>query len=118
MIAAPSAFAQPLQRVRVALSTPTPHMAPLWVAKDRKFFEKYGLDVQLILVNSGSLVAQMFAAGELQITLTDAIDREVGRQRARAGEHVLDPAGRVFCHMNGDEQRRGQVGRECGGEPA
>lgn len=59
--------AQQLQRVRVALSTPTPHMAPLWVAKDRKFFERHGLDVQLILVNSGSLVAQMFAAGELQI---------------------------------------------------
>jgi ABC-type nitrate/sulfonate/bicarbonate transport system substrate-binding protein len=60
--------AQQLQRVRLALSTPTPHMAPLWVAKDRKFFERHGLDVQLILVNSGSLVAQMFAAGELQIT--------------------------------------------------
>jgi ABC-type nitrate/sulfonate/bicarbonate transport system substrate-binding protein len=62
------ALAQKLQQVRVALSTPTPHMAPLYVAKDKKLFEKYGLDVQLILVNSGSLVAQMFAAGELQIT--------------------------------------------------
>jgi ABC-type nitrate/sulfonate/bicarbonate transport system substrate-binding protein len=66
-LASPSP-AQQLQRVRVALSTPTPHMAPLWVAKDKKFFERHGLDVQLILVNSGSLVAQMFAAGELQIT--------------------------------------------------
>ena len=65
--AAPSQ-AQKLQRVRIALSTPTPHMAPLWVAKDRKFFDKHGLDVQLILVNSGSLVAQMFAAAELQMT--------------------------------------------------
>ena len=55
--------AQQLQPVRVALSTPTPHMAPLWVAKGKEFFDKYGLDVQLILVNSGSLVAQMFAAG-------------------------------------------------------
>ena len=61
-------YAQKLQRVRIALSTPTPHMAPLWVGKDKKFFENHGLDVQLILVNSGSLVAQMFAAGELQIT--------------------------------------------------
>ncbi len=62
------AYAQKLQQVRVALSTPTPHMAPLYVARDKKLFEKYGLDVQLILVNSGSLVAQMFAAGELQMT--------------------------------------------------
>ena len=61
-------YAQKLQRVRVALSTPTPHMAPLWVGKDKRFFENHGLDVQLILVNSGSLVAQMFAAGELQMT--------------------------------------------------
>jgi ABC-type nitrate/sulfonate/bicarbonate transport system substrate-binding protein len=64
----PPAHAQKLQQLRVALSTPTPHMAPLYVAKDKRFFGKYGLDVQLILVNSGSLVAQMFAAGELQIT--------------------------------------------------
>ena len=68
LFAAPPIAAQILQQVRLALSTPTPHMAPLWVAKDRKFFAKHGLDVQLILVNSGSLVAQMFAAGELQFT--------------------------------------------------
>jgi ABC-type nitrate/sulfonate/bicarbonate transport system substrate-binding protein len=67
LIAAP-AQAQKLQQVRIALSTPTPHMAPLYVGKDKKFYEKYGLDVQLILVNSGSLVAQMFASGELQMT--------------------------------------------------
>lgn len=63
-----SAHAQKLQQVRVALSTPTPHMAPLYVARDRKFYEKHGLDIQLILVNSGSLVAQMFQAGEIQFT--------------------------------------------------
>jgi ABC-type nitrate/sulfonate/bicarbonate transport system substrate-binding protein len=65
---APAAQAQKLQQVHVALSTPTPHMAPLYVARDKKFYEKYGLDVQLILVNSGSLVAQMFQAGEIQFT--------------------------------------------------
>src|ERR1700751_1986696 len=68
LLSASPSHAQKLQRVRVALSTPTPHLAPLWVGKDKKFFEKYGLDVQLILVNSGSLVAQMFQAGELQMT--------------------------------------------------
>lgn len=62
------AQAQKLQRVRVALSTPTPHMAPLWVAKDKKFFEKHGLDVQMILVSGGTLVAQMLISGELQMS--------------------------------------------------
>jgi len=68
LLIAPPAQAQKLQQVRIALSTPTPHMAPLYVGKDKKFYEKYGVDVQLILVNSGSLVAQMFASGELQMT--------------------------------------------------
>jgi ABC-type nitrate/sulfonate/bicarbonate transport system substrate-binding protein len=62
------ADAQKLQQVRVALSTPTPHMAPLWIAKDKKFFDKHGLDVQMILVSGGSLVAQMLASGEIQMT--------------------------------------------------
>jgi ABC-type nitrate/sulfonate/bicarbonate transport system substrate-binding protein len=68
LASAQPALAQKLQRMRVALSTPTPHMAPLWVAKDRKLFEKQGLDVQLILVSGGSLVAQMLASGEIQMT--------------------------------------------------
>jgi ABC-type nitrate/sulfonate/bicarbonate transport system substrate-binding protein len=68
LLTASPAQAQKPQQVRIALSTPTPHMAPLYVGKDKKFYEKYGLDVQAILVNSGSLVAQMFASGELQMT--------------------------------------------------
>jgi len=59
--------AQTRQQVRVAVSTATPHNTPLWVAKDKKIFEKYGLDVQLIFVSGGSLVAQMLAAGEIQV---------------------------------------------------
>ena len=68
LIGGSQANAQKLPQVRIALSTPTPHMAPLYVGRDKKFYEKHGLDVQLLLVNSGSLVAQMFAAGELQMT--------------------------------------------------
>ncbi|OGQ84414.1 MAG: hypothetical protein A3F90_18195 [Deltaproteobacteria bacterium RIFCSPLOWO2_12_FULL_60_19] len=56
-----------LQRVRIAVSTATPHNTPLWVAKDKKIFEKYGVDVQMIFVGGGQLVAQMLAAGEIQV---------------------------------------------------
>ena len=37
------------------------------MAKDKKIFDKYGLDVQLIFVMGGALVTQMLAAGEIQI---------------------------------------------------
>src|SRR5215510_5873176 len=62
------ARAQKLQRVRVALSTPTPHMTQLWLATDKKFFYDNGVDVQLILVSGVSLVAQMLASGEIHMT--------------------------------------------------
>jgi NitT/TauT family transport system substrate-binding protein len=67
IVFAPPLAAQTRQQVIVAVSTATPHNTPLWVAKDKKIFEKYGLDVQLIFVSGGSLVAQMLAAGEIQV---------------------------------------------------
>jgi NitT/TauT family transport system substrate-binding protein len=61
-------FAQAkLQQLRVAVSTATPHSTPMWVAKDKRIFEKHGLDVQTIFVMGGALVSQMLAAGEIQI---------------------------------------------------
>ena len=54
-------------RLRVAVSTATPHNTPLWVARDKKIFDKYGLDTQLIFVGGGALVAQMLAAGEIDV---------------------------------------------------
>lgn len=59
-VAAPS-------RLRVALSTVTPHMAPFWVARDKGLFDKYGLQVEMVFVSGGTLVTQMLAAGEIQI---------------------------------------------------
>ena len=54
-------------QIRVAVSTATPHNTPLWVARDKKIFDKYGLDVQLIFVSGGTLATQMLAAGEIQV---------------------------------------------------
>ncbi len=63
----PSQAQTPRTRLRIAVSTTEPHNTPLWVGKDKKFYDKYGLDVQLIFVSGGSLVTQMLAAGEIQI---------------------------------------------------
>jgi len=63
----PSQAQTPRTKIKLAVSTTEPHNAPLWVGKDRGFFDKYGLDVQLVFVSGGSLVSQMLAAGEIQI---------------------------------------------------
>jgi NitT/TauT family transport system substrate-binding protein len=54
-------------QLKVAVSTATPHNTPLWVARDKKIFDKYGVDVQLIFVMGGALVSQMLASGEIQV---------------------------------------------------
>jgi NitT/TauT family transport system substrate-binding protein len=56
-----------LPQLQLAVSTATPHNTPLWVAKDKKIFDKYGVDVQMIFVMGGALVSQMLAAGEIQV---------------------------------------------------
>jgi ABC-type nitrate/sulfonate/bicarbonate transport system substrate-binding protein len=53
-----------LPQLKLAVSTATPHNTPLWVAKDKKIFDKFGIDVQMIFVMGGALVSQMLAAGE------------------------------------------------------
>ena len=70
----------PLEKITIAFSSISGHMAPLWITQDRGFFRKYGLDVQLVFIESGSTAvksliskdvgfAQMAGAGVVQIQL-------------------------------------------------
>jgi len=81
-------------------------MAPLWLAKDKKFFDNHGLDVQLILVSGGSLVAQMLASGEIQMTAN-----------APASLVNLIAGGREVVVFSGPQQHVAIYGRDAT-EPA
>lgn len=69
LLLVPHSRAQParLPQLKVAVSTATPHNTPLWVARDKRIFEKHGVDVQLLFVMGGALVSQMLASGEIQV---------------------------------------------------
>ena len=54
-----------LQKINVAYSSISGNMAPLWVTQEKGFFRKYGLDVQVILVESGTTTAQALVAGDI-----------------------------------------------------
>ncbi len=56
---------RPLQKINVAFSSISGNMAPLWVTQDKGFFRKNGLDVQVILVESGTTTAQALVAGDI-----------------------------------------------------
>jgi len=40
-------------------------MAPLWVTQDKGYFRKYGLEVQSVLIESGTTTAQVLVAGDI-----------------------------------------------------
>jgi NitT/TauT family transport system substrate-binding protein len=71
---------RPLETLTIAYSSVSANMAPLWITQERGFFRKYGLDVQLVFIESGSTTvqsliskdvafAQMAGAGVLQSRL-------------------------------------------------
>ena len=44
----------PPEKITIAYSSVSGHMAPVWIAHDAGFFRKYGLDVQPVFIESGS----------------------------------------------------------------
>src|SRR5574342_930441 len=58
-----------LIRLKTSYSALTANMAAYWVAKDAKIFEKHGLDVDVVLIESGVTTVQALTAGETQIAM-------------------------------------------------
>jgi len=56
---------RPMQKINVAYSSISGNMAPLWVTQDKGFFRKYGMEVQSILIESGTTTAQALVAGDI-----------------------------------------------------
>lgn len=57
-------------RLRASYAAITANCTPAWIAKDKGFFGKNQLDVDLVLIESGTTNIQALIAGEIQITLT------------------------------------------------
>ena len=65
-------FAPPLAhgqgKIKVAYPTTVGSMAVLWVAKEAKLFDKYGLEVELIYIAGSSRVVQAMLAKDIPIS--------------------------------------------------
>ena len=62
--------AAPLSRVVIGYPSPTPRVAPLWIAQDLDFFGKYGLTAQVVLVRNNQMLIAGLAAGDIDIGYT------------------------------------------------
>lgn len=56
---------QPLKKVVIGYSGISPSQAPAWMAYEAGIFRKYGLDAQLIFVESGSRTVQTLISGDV-----------------------------------------------------
>jgi NitT/TauT family transport system substrate-binding protein len=56
-----------LEPLAVSYASVTGSRAPLWIAKDMGLFEKYGVDVSLINISSGSTSIQALLGGDIQL---------------------------------------------------
>ena len=63
LLSAPSSRAE---QVRIAYSAISGAMGPLWMAHDLGFFNRHGLDVQLLYIGGGSVVMQALLGGDVQ----------------------------------------------------
>ena len=55
------------EKIRLSYSALSPSTAFLWVPKEKGFFQKHGLEVEILLIESGSLTSQALASGEIGI---------------------------------------------------
>ena len=58
-----------LIRLKTSYSALTANMAAYWLAKEAKIFEKHGLSVDVVLIESGVTTVQALTAGETQIAM-------------------------------------------------
>src|SRR5262245_63420135 len=57
-------------RVTIGYPSPTPRVAPLWIAQDLDFFGKYGLTSQVVLVRNNQMLTAGIAAGDINVGYT------------------------------------------------
>ena len=61
------AVAQPLETLNVSYASVTGSRIPLWIAKDAGLFEKYGLNVNLVVIAAGTAAIGALASGDVEI---------------------------------------------------
>lgn len=78
---------RPLEKLIIAYSSVSANMAPLWITQERGFFRKYGLDVQLVFIESGSTTVQSLISKE--VAFAQMAGAGVLQSRLRGSDVVL-----------------------------
>src|SRR5436309_10456633 len=61
------AFAQQLDTLNVSYASVTGSRIPLWIAKDAGLFEKYGFNVNLVVIAAGNAAIGALSGGDVEV---------------------------------------------------
>jgi NitT/TauT family transport system substrate-binding protein len=67
LVAAGSSLAQQLETLNVSYASVTGSRIPLWIAKDAGLFEKYGLQVNLVVIAAGNAAIGALSGGDVDV---------------------------------------------------
>ena len=76
-----------LEKITIAYSSISGTMAPLWITFDRGLFRKYGLDVNLVFIESGSTTAQSLVTK--QVAFAQMAGAGVLQSRLRGSDLIM-----------------------------
>ena len=85
----------PLKKLRVGYPSHSASMYPIYVTKEAKLFEKYGLDGEMIYVQGVQMV-QVHVAGQLDVTTTSGL---VTLQSSVSGADLILLANSIDIHL-------------------
>jgi NitT/TauT family transport system substrate-binding protein len=77
----------PFEKVTIAYSSISGNMAPLWITHERGFFRKYGLDAQLVFIESGTTTVQSLISKD--VTFAQMAGAGVIQSRLRGSDVVM-----------------------------
>src|SRR3970282_2360662 len=75
------------------------YQLPLWVNKELGFSKKYGVDLEIILIQAGSPNIQALLGGSLQLTQTAASSAGIGAARGAPGVIVATLENKLPLHI-------------------
>jgi NitT/TauT family transport system substrate-binding protein len=90
-----SAADLPLKKLRAGYPSHSASMYPIYVTKEAKLFEKYGLDTEMIYVQGVQMV-QVHVAGQLDVTTTSGL---VTLQSSVSGSDLVLLANSIDMHL-------------------
>ena len=82
-----TAAERPLEKVTFAYSSLSANMAPLWITHERGFFRKYGLEAELVFIESGSTTVQSLTSKD--VSFAQMAGAGVIQSRMRGSDVVM-----------------------------